>query len=236
MELAAVAVLLLLLAYNTQSVEEPGVACVDHSDCVTLGYRYSCVVYRCTDRYSVRTGGCTTDQDCTEDTNTEQCHSGLCLPSSELMPCQTQSHCPGADMGCCGGWCCPELYARQWQNFSCISDSQCRDWLTGDYCCSNNRCCYGIEEEVEVNCIDDISDQDVTTKLNESKLHLVISGDDMKPQDTDSVAETQRKKNHLPSISRSLVSSCCQDRKVDGVMIGLSVYYFVMYYLSILIK
>ena len=112
MELAAVAVLLLLLAYNAQSVEEPGVACVDHSDCVTLGYRYSCVVYRCTDRYSVRTGGCTTDQDCTEDTNTEQCHSGLCLPSSELMPCQTQSHCPGADVGCCGGWCCPELYAR----------------------------------------------------------------------------------------------------------------------------
>ena len=24
---------------------------------------------------------------------------------------------------------------RQWQNFTCLSDLQCRSWQTGSYCC-----------------------------------------------------------------------------------------------------
>ena len=37
---------------------------------------------------------------------------------------------------------------RQWRQFSCVTDTQCREWNTGDRCCQGGRCCYQEEEEV----------------------------------------------------------------------------------------
>ena len=37
---------------------------------------------------------------------------------------------------------------RQWRQFSCVTDTQCRQWNTGDRCCQGGRCCYQEEEEV----------------------------------------------------------------------------------------
>ena len=37
---------------------------------------------------------------------------------------------------------------RQWRQFSCVTDTQCREWNTGDRCCQMGRCCYQVEEEV----------------------------------------------------------------------------------------
>ena len=37
---------------------------------------------------------------------------------------------------------------RQWRQFSCVADTQCREWNTGDRCCQGGRCCYQGEGEV----------------------------------------------------------------------------------------
>ena len=101
---------LLILPIVSMTSPEPVVACTDNSDCVSLGYRYSCVVYRCTDMHSQQADICAADMDCQHQ---QQCYHGLCLPSTELQPCDTPSHCAGVGMmGCCGGWCCPRAYER----------------------------------------------------------------------------------------------------------------------------
>ena len=100
--------LLLQLPLAALASGEAVVACTDPSDCVSLGHRYSCVVYRCTDSYS-HTARCTADTDCVD--HHQLCYHGLCLPRSELQPCDSQ-HCAGLGSGCCGGWCCPAEYHR----------------------------------------------------------------------------------------------------------------------------
>merc|ERR1711915_643755 len=88
------------------------------------------------------------------------CHQGRCVPTRELKQCtgpsdaSTECDRGGAESGvwgCCGGWCCPQAFQRQWQNFTCFSDIQCRHWQTGKYCCSNKKCC-NILENVKEDC------------------------------------------------------------------------------------
>merc|ERR1712013_526776 len=55
--------------------------------------------------------------------------------------------CAGEGEACCGGWCCPPDIYRQWRNISCISHTQCRQWMTGEYCCQDNKCCHTEEED-----------------------------------------------------------------------------------------
>ena len=71
------------------TTESPVIACIDNSDCVSLGYRWRCGGYMCTD---------ITQYTCTHCTH--QCYQGLCL-----QPCT--AGCAGEGEACCGGWCCP---------------------------------------------------------------------------------------------------------------------------------
>ena len=40
------------------------VACTDHSDCIVLGHRYGCLLYRCADFTDHSLVSCTTQEDC----------------------------------------------------------------------------------------------------------------------------------------------------------------------------
>merc|ERR1719318_1944395 len=62
--------------------------------------------------------------------------AGLCFPSIQLQHCSDHSSCSGYSTSalqyCCGRRCCPLQYYRQWRHFSCVADTQCREWNTGD--------------------------------------------------------------------------------------------------------
>ena len=107
-------VFLLHLPLSKPLLTGPLLACLDQSDCVSLGHLYSCVVYRCTDRYST----CSLDEDCGLG---DVCHQGSCVPVRELQQCtgpseaSTECDTGGTESGvwgCCGGWCCPQAFQR----------------------------------------------------------------------------------------------------------------------------
>eukprot|EP00092_Neocalanus_flemingeri_P087349 GFUD01110228.1.p1 GENE.GFUD01110228.1~~GFUD01110228.1.p1 ORF type:complete len:231 (+),score=56.76 GFUD01110228.1:1-693(+) len=151
--------------FNMTSLSDPGVACTDHSDCTVLGHRYGCLLYRCADYTDTSLVHCTDQEDCcTTEGEDKECRDGnnhtcvrtylppypdgVCLLSSSLHPCSSQSDCPGTHglTDCCGEWCCPTEYYTQWLAFSCFSHLQCRTWSTGQYCCPDSRCCHSLPD------------------------------------------------------------------------------------------
>ena len=130
------------------------IACTDHSDCTVLGHKYGCLLYLCTDYTDPMLASCAQQNDCDSDqytcvrTDLPPYPEGFCLLSSSLQQCSSQAMC-GAGHGCCGGWCCPQQYFSQWQNFSCFSHQQCRSWSTGQYCCPDNKCCMSLPDYQE---------------------------------------------------------------------------------------
>ena len=35
---------------------------------------------------------------------------------------------------------------RQWRDFSCSTNLQCRVWMTGQFCCPDSRCCHSLPD------------------------------------------------------------------------------------------
>ena len=116
------ALLLILLDKSNMSSNMSSLACTDHSDCIALGHRYGCLLYKCTDYTDPRLVLCGVEDDCEDGYQCYRHHilpipSGLCLPSSVLHPCSFQADCHAVQEHhhCCGGWCCPTPYFRQVQ-------------------------------------------------------------------------------------------------------------------------
>jgi len=183
----ALLVLQLLLVHNVQKT--PGIKfvsplhqfgdtalpCTDDSDCITLGWKYGCFLYRCLNYIDSPLPRCQLSRTGSLCAAGEKCHwhpllrgEGLCFPASHLQPCSSTtsttisstssdystsmasaSNCtnPGLQ-SCCGQWCCPQQYFSQWQNKKCFSDSECQTWGTGNFCCGDT-CCDELPEEDE---------------------------------------------------------------------------------------
>jgi len=140
-----------LLTVNSDQ-EAVGVACTDHSDCTVLGHRYGCLLYKCVDFKDEKLRSCSKKLKCPEEESCIRTYlppypEGFCQPTVSLNTCTRKDDCSNPDLSeCCGKWCCPKEYFSQWQNFSCFSHSQCREWRTGQFCCPDSQCCQALPD------------------------------------------------------------------------------------------
>jgi len=133
------------------------VACIDDSDCVVLGHKYACFMYFCHNwvdpsPINMRCQSdweCGNEEKCYRHWNLRQVDEGVCFPKYQVDTCETHSDCGEGDF-CCGIHCCSQFYFKQWQQFSCFSDMQCRSWKTGQFCCNDNLCCDDRSSEIKV--------------------------------------------------------------------------------------
>jgi len=157
------------------------IACIDDSDCVKLGHKYSCFLYYChnwVDQDPLRPH-CQADWQCGEEHkcfrhwNLREVDNGICLSNYQVKTCDVHSDCHEGDH-CCGMYCCSQHYYKQWEEFACFSDMQCRSWKTGNYCCNNNLCCddrkveiqaFGIDTDLQTNEIPGVSYESVATEV-----------------------------------------------------------------------
>jgi len=157
------------------------IACIDDSDCVKLGHKYSCFLYYChnwVDPDPLRPHcqadwQCEDEHKCFRHWNLREVDNGICLSNYQVKTCDVHSDCHEGDH-CCGMYCCSQQYYRQWEDFACFSDMQCRSWKTGNYCCNNNLCCddrkveiqaFGIDTDLQTNEIPGVSYESVSTEV-----------------------------------------------------------------------
>ena len=55
---------------------------------------------------------------------------------------------------------------RQWRQFSCVTDTQCREWNNGERCCQGGQCCYQEEDEVTGELAEEVIEE-VTEEVSE---------------------------------------------------------------------
>ena len=85
---------------------------------------------------------------------------------------------------------------RQSRQFSCVTDTQCREWNTGDRCCQGGRCCYQEEEEeAEVT-------KEVTEEVTEEVIKEVTKGSAAKVKEDLSV-----KTNNANNVTEKLIET-----------------------------
>jgi len=151
-----------LLLFTGVVTSEEELACIDDSDCVHLGHKYSCFLYYCHNWVdpSPAHPQCQADWQCNERMKAEEEYKcfrhwnlrevdhGVCFTKYQVTTCDTASDCKGEDH-CCGMYCCSDHYYRQWQSFSCFSDMQCKSWKTGQFCCNDNLCCDDRKVEIK---------------------------------------------------------------------------------------
>jgi len=173
--------LFLTLLSVVRSSKNHEIACIDDSDCVKLGHKYSCFLYYChnwVDQDPLRPH-CQADWQCGEEHkcfrhwNLREVDNGICLSNYQVKTCDVHSDCHEGDH-CCGMYCCSQHYYKQWEEFACFSDMQCRSWKTGNYCCNNNLCCddrkveiqaFGIDTDLQTNEIPGVSYESVATEV-----------------------------------------------------------------------
>jgi len=158
------------------------IACIDDSDCVKLGHKYSCFLYYCHNWVdpNPEKPHCQADWQCDEGHkcyrhwNLREVDNGICYTNYQTKTCDKHSDCQAGDY-CCGMYCCPQHYYRQWKDFSCFSDIQCRSWKTGNYCCNNNLCCddrkveiqaFGIDADLDTNELSEVIDSSEETETS----------------------------------------------------------------------
>ena len=62
---------------------------------------------------------------------------------------------------------------RQWRQFSCVTDTQCRQWNTGDRCCQGGRCCYQEEEEVTNEVTEEVAEEEYARIVEQGRLAVL---------------------------------------------------------------
>ena len=100
---------------------------------------------------------------------------------------------------------------RQWRQFSCVTDTQCREWNTGDRCCQGGRCCYQEEEEVT---------NEVTEEVTEKVIEDVTEGSAAKVKEdlsvkTNNANNVREKLIETPNSKEDIIVNTKEDTTLD---------------------